>query len=625
MSKYQALLARLVVFSFAVRLTAVRLIVIGALLTTGLMARAASPAAQSLVVAALPDSGSTFDGPAELPRVQLQTAMANTPAPGKKIHVNANGDFQAALNNAACGDTITLQEGATFAGQFIFPQKSCDDSSWIIVRTSAPDSSLPAGGTRITPCYAGVTYLPGRPRLNCSASRNVMAKLIFPYKTGYGPVAFAPGANHYRLIGLEITRAEGTSFVSDLITPQNGATVDHIVLDRLWVHGTAQDETTRGVYLAGVTYAAIINSFFTDFHCIAVTGACTDSQAVGGGGGSIPAGPFKIANNFLEAAGENILFGGGTATTTPEDIVIRHNRLFKPLSWMVGQPGFVGGRDGNPFIVKNNFELKNARRVLFEGNIVEYTWGGFSQAGYAIGLTPKNQAGPDGTNLCPDCIVTDVTIRYSTIRHAAAGINIANSLSDNGGEAAQGRRYSIHDITIDDIDSAFYLGGGPLVLIMNGWTSNILGDITINHITGFGDPTHPVLTFGNDVSNPKMSSFVYTNNLVRAGEYPVWSSGGTTNCAYYGVPITTLNACFQSYVFRRNALIASPANYPPSKWPTGNFFPATVAAVEFVNYNHGDGGDYRLLPSSPYKHAGTDGKDLGADIGAIHSEIAGVF
>ena len=31
---------------------------------------------------------------------------------------------------------------------------------------------------------------------------------------------------------------------------------------------------------------------------------------------------------------------------------------------MQGQPGFVGGFSGHPFIVKNHFELKNAQRVL---------------------------------------------------------------------------------------------------------------------------------------------------------------------------------------------------------------------------------------------------------------------
>jgi hypothetical protein len=46
--------------------------------------------------------------------------------------------------------------------------------------------------------------------------------------------------------------------------------------------------------------------------------------------------------------------------------------------------------------------------------------------------------------------------------------------------------------------------------------------------------------------------------------------------------------------------------------------------VQFVNYNGGNGGDYHLQPSSPYKGKGTDGKDLGADVDALRSATAGV-
>jgi hypothetical protein len=41
-----------------------------------------------------------------------------------------------------------------------------------------------------------------------------------------------------------------------------------------------------------------------------------------------------------------------------------------------------------------------------------------------------------------------------------------------------------------------------------------------------------------------------------------------------------------------------------------------------VNYNDGNGGDYHLLASSPYKNAGTDHKDLGADINALEAATA---
>ena len=86
-------------------------------------------------------AGGNFDGPAELPRAKVPSAMSDTPAPGSIINVNAGGDLQSALNNAHCGDAIHLQAGATFTGRFIVPAKNCDDNHWIIIRTSARRSS----------------------------------------------------------------------------------------------------------------------------------------------------------------------------------------------------------------------------------------------------------------------------------------------------------------------------------------------------------------------------------------------------------------------------------------------------------------------------------------------------
>src|SRR5262249_52739363 len=43
---------------------------------------------------------------------------------GGVVTVNAGGDLQAAINNAQPGDTIVLQAGATFTGNFILPAKS---------------------------------------------------------------------------------------------------------------------------------------------------------------------------------------------------------------------------------------------------------------------------------------------------------------------------------------------------------------------------------------------------------------------------------------------------------------------------------------------------------------------
>jgi hypothetical protein len=561
----------------------------------------------------------TFDGPAELPRVYVQSTMADTPAPGGVISVSKGGDFQQALNSAKCGDTIELQAGAIFVGNFTIPALACDDAHWIIVRTSTADGSLPPEGTRISPCYAGISSLPGRPPFNCPSKNNVMAQLQYSGNS-CGPITFADGANHYRFIGLEITRTPSTGAVYDLVFNNRGAT-DHIIFDRSWFHGTAKDETQRGISLAGSQYAAVVDSYFSDFHCISRSGVCTDAQAISGGIGSLTSGPYKIVGNFLEAAGENIIFGGDGATITPSDIEIRRNHLFKPMTWLKGQPGYVGGADGNPFIVKNLFELKNAQRVLFEANILEDSWGGFSQDGFGILVTPKNQAIGSG-NVCPICQVTDVTIRYVTISHVGGGMQIANGLSDNGGAPLDGERYSIHDVTIDDIDATKYDGFGDFAQVSMGKGTPVLQHVWINHVTAFQPGV--LLNLGDDTTiNPKMNDFVFTNNIVNAGSSPTKTTGGgPANCAYYSAPTTSLPACFKTYSFAHNAIIATPPKFPPSSYPSGNSFPASAAAVGFVNYN---GGDYQLQANSPYKNAGTDGRDFGADVQAIQSETAGVY
>ena len=259
-------------------------------------------------------------------------------ARGAKHSVKTSADLQKALNAAQCGDTISLQAGSAFTGLFTFPAKQCDDAHWIVVRSSAADSALPPEGTRATPCYAGTASLPGRRSLGCSNASNVLAKLAFA-GTGSGPVVFAPGANHYRLLGLEITHSTPNMVVYNLVSNQSGGTSDHIGIDRSWLHGTAQDETTRGVMLSGSTYFAIVDSFFSDFHCFAVTGSCGDSQAIAGGLGTNAMGPYKIANNFLEAAAENLLFGGGAADQAPHSWVFRNfSRRWRPLTPLLGFP-----------------------------------------------------------------------------------------------------------------------------------------------------------------------------------------------------------------------------------------------------------------------------------------------
>src|SRR2546425_12743047 len=286
-----------------------------------------------------PKFGATQDGPAQLPKSCVYTAVSGTPSPGQIHQVLAGQSLQTALNNAQCGATIALQASATLSGSFTLPAKACDDQHWITIRTSAL-ASLPAEGTRITPCYAGVSSLPGRPSFHCSSTQRVLPKIIYPYSsvTSSGPIGLAPAANHYRLIGLEITRAAKTTSMTALVTVRSQGTANHIVIDRSWLHGTSQDETATGVSLSGTAYFGIVDSFFTDFHCVSATGVCTDAHAISGGRGGVLGGAHKNVGQFPEGAAGGGMSGGLVCTTTPTEIENRRHNKFQPNIRKIEQP-----------------------------------------------------------------------------------------------------------------------------------------------------------------------------------------------------------------------------------------------------------------------------------------------
>ncbi len=573
-------------------------------------------------------SSSRFDGPAELPRISVKSALADTPAPGKVRMVKTSDNLQEALDSAKCGDTLKLEAGATFQGNFRVPNKPCDDSHWIIIRTNASDDSLPPEGTRMTPCYAGVASLPGRPEYQCDKPRSALAKIAFDGKGDSGPFILLGGANHYRFVGLEITRGKKEGPMRNLVMPANdkdqNEPVHHIVFDRLWVHGTANEETKAGIHLSGANYVAIVNSYLNDFHCISRKGSCTDAQAINGGGGDIAGGPYKIENNFLEASGENILFGGAPASTTPADIEIRRNHMFKPLMWKPGESNFVGGPTGEPFIAKNNFELKNAQRVLLEGNIFENSWGGFSQTGFSILLTPKNQA----PGVCPICKVTDVTIRYNRVIRVAGVLQIANASAGGHGEktlvSAGGGRYSIHDLVTEEIQQQDFKGPGSFAML----GSNIppLHDVWITNCTAF--PPGVLISIFNPADGPKMSGIKIENNIFGASQRQIGSTGGgPRNCAFQpgkAGPEGVLKNCLADDAFTGNLIVGGKGAWPASTIMVKDQAAAGLRNVSKADFRPCRQGDSGCGKPSPALKAGRNGRDIGADMDAIEKATAGV-
>jgi len=525
---------------------------------------------------------------AAAPAAYVDTSMPTQT--GSILNVPAGGDFQGAVNGATCGDTIQLAAGATYTGNFTLPFKSC--TGWVVVRTSAPDSSLPAPGVRINPTYAGVL-----PKI---VSPNVSPAIVTQL-----------GATHYRFIGVEVTTTistintvqYGLIDLGDDPATGNGVTsvsqlASFIFFDRCYIHGTPTGNVKRGITFNGASLAAI-DSYISDIH-----GVGQDTQAIIGWNGP---GPFKIADNYLEAAGENVMFGGATPSISgviPSDIEIRGNHFFKPLTWRVGDPSYAGIH----WSVKNLLEFKIAQRVLVTGNVFENNWLD-AQVGFAILLTPRTESGA-----APWIEVQDITFTLNIVRHTGSGLNILGTDDGDPQHLVRAKRALVKDNLFDDVNGATWGGDGRLFQLLSGADS-----ITIDHNTGLESVT--VLSADGTPS----TNFIYQNNINPHGTYGVIGSN-------YGVGLPSLAYYFPGYVFRNNVLeniLASGAT--AANYPAGNFFPATWSPVMFVNQL---GGDYRLCRgvgdplascsgTSPYINAGNDGKDVGADIVGLNAATAG--
>jgi hypothetical protein len=202
-------------------------------------------------------------------------------------------------------------------------------------------------------------------------------------------------------------------------------------------------------------------------------------------------------------------------------------------------------------------------------------------------------------------------------------MQIGNGRSDNGAVPKDGQRYSIHDVLFEDVNGAAYEGTGYLAILGMSPVGAvpILQHVKIDHITAF--PSRGLLNVGGPLIR-KMADFTFTNSILSAGNGLLALSstgGGLQNCsARVDAAEALLNRCFSPYTFERNAIVGS----RQGGWPRSNFLLGDPRAVQFTNYNGGNGGDYRLLPTSRYKRAASDGTDLGVNLDVMEAHIAGV-
>ena len=497
-----------------------------------------------------------------------QRARGDATAP-RTFTLKAGDNLQRALDAARPGDTVVLEAGATFVGPFTLPKKQGEE--FINVQSSAL-ARLPPEGRRVSPSDSAA-----------------MPRVVAPGR-GEPALRTAAGAHHYRFVGVEFSTKDEAALAYELLTlgdagPAQDAPEEvphHLVFDRCYVHAFPAQGLKRGFSLNSAE-TSVLNSYVAGFKVVG-----QEAQALAGWNGP---GPFHIVNNYIEAAGENVMFGGATASLpglVPSDIEVLRNHFAKDPAWFPRHASYAGTH----WAVKNLFELKNARRVRVEGNLFEYNWTD-AQAGYAILFTPRpNDSGAAA-------VIEDVQFTNNVVRHVAAALFVfgEDDLWQDP-KAHLTRRITIANNLFYDVDGGKWNGDGAFLKI--GQSAD---GVTVDHNT--------VIHSGNITKaygDPDLN-FVFTNNLLAHNEYGVFGDSQAPG-------MKTIAAYFPGGVFRGNVIAGAEERlYPP-----GNFFPPSLASVRFADP---PAGDYRLTPASPYRHRATDGKDVGCDFAAL--EAAGAL
>ncbi len=519
--------------------------------------------------------------------MRSQWAVAVEPATGSVLEVHEGDDLNAVIQSAKLGDQIVLAAGARFQGPIILRNKPVEQGTnripWITIRTSQL-SDLPPVGHRVRPEHA--VHMP----------------TIYT-ETNQPAITSEFSAHHYHFIGIEVTTT--SEKVYDLVrlgfNTTNGRAhatsidqlPDKIVFERCYLHGNRTGDLRSGITMNTKAFA-IFDSTISEVH-----ERGTEAQALVGFNGI---GPFKIVNNFLEAAGENVMFGGADPKIdqlVPSDILIERNYFFKPLRWKKGHP------DYEQWVVKNILEFKSARRAKVRGNIFENCWPA-GQSGKAILLTARNQNGG-----APWTAVEDVTFENNVLRNINGFIQIGSG-GREGHSTKPLKNIFIRNNLLLNVAENNSKGIRSFFEIDGNENRPPTTNVQIMHNVGLFVPGHgkSLMTLGS--SGKVIDGLVFEKNIFSCGQFGVSGSGSTPG-------IQTINQYFRNWTFRDNILVGSVGQ---KKYPPGNTIVPGVAQVEFVDPAQGD---FRLQNTSPgQKLLGTDGSPPGIHLELLQAWTDGV-
>jgi hypothetical protein len=540
---------------------------------------------------------------------------------GTTINLSSGGDIQGAIDTLRALDgnlnhEIVLAAGGTYTGNYrLRPRTGANASGtgWIVIRSNG---TLPASGTRAM-----------------ATDSAQMAKLVSPGQDattgGHGAIIAEASSRHYRMVGLEVTHNDNTfpsSHVDCLVMfgwSTGGQTTanmpHHMILDRCYVHGQGTtNNVKRGVSLDGM-HIGVIDSTILDIR----SGSWTDCVGVWGTNGW---GPIKVDNCHIEASGECLGLGGDVPTITnliTEDVTFTRNYLSKPTSWK------------GSYICKNLFELKQGRRVLFEGNILDGNWDDGRQQYYAIVLKSVNQNPGTATWT----VTEHVTIRKNHMKNVVGALSLnARPQDPNYNVYSLANFYAALPMNHINIENNLFEVGAYNGTAW-GWFLHFAEDLsgvrfannTFVHKDNTASGTGPTRLWTADTYSNDMAGLIFINNVATMGDngltVRVWDdanakgkAGGQADGAILSGN-TAIDYQWSTFQFEGNVLVRDAGDFPLGSQPANNVKAASVAAVSFTNTATSD---YSLSGASPYLTSGLSNARPGVDMTALTAAITGV-
>ena len=546
-----------------------------------------------------------------IPALPEACAVPEPPVPTSTVNVSNAQELQAALSAAACGQEIVCAPG-NYTGNFTVPALQCTANNWLYIHgdvtgypanQEVPEDPLSPLPVWITP--------------NPSPVVSVSDNAAYIYFAG---IWFQPATT---VTGLYDLITAGTADVSTTTLP------DHIVFDRVWIEGLELNNNVRG-WDINATNAALINSRVEGW----ITSTIGDGQGLLYCNAPVP---LLVSNNFIQAATENLLLGGCGLIPgiLPSDITITHNHLQKALSWFFNPP-YPG------MFVKNLFECKNCRRVLFDSNILDTTWSGAQEEAMILN---------GSTN--PPTVISDVTISNNWVEHAPA-MWTGGGFGPTDQYANPTRIMFRNNIGTDINGITWGLSPGIPSGYGQGFSWQWSANTTVDHNTilntpglyYFGGPD-----FGDGAPSTDIN-FVYTNNIA-FGELDADSDAGAPPAVYAQFPAGSDLSC-NVFVGDVYPTLHQPPEYPA--WPPAGANISLVAStatpvegqpacnvdgfpvaqcwwldmglVGFTDLIQGDAGanlpGLALAPTSQFKNGACDGADMGANVGAVAAAVSGI-